>query len=222
MAITLLPEKGKGQVMAVCLLIIALILIYFVCLHWFFSGHLRVAREIKELQQSELRFSQEAGKTPKLTARLAEIQAFEANNVYFLPEGTFDLAAANLSTKLKSVLSTKAQDQTRCQVLSTQPQKLNNQDPYERVSVQVRLRCDLEDLVRILYELENATPLLFVDELNLYPQPVMDASMVVAGGNMDARFDLSGFIRPGAAPPAAANVEAPAGVIDAAGNGAKP
>ena len=200
MNMTLLPEKGKGKVMAICLVIIALIVFYFVCLHWFFSGHVRAARELSELQESELRFSQEAEKAPKLKARLAEITQFEANNVYFLPETTFDLAAANLSTKLKDVLSQKAQDQSRCQILSTQPLKITSTEPYERVSVQVRLSCDLEDLVRIMYELENTTPLLFVDELNLYPKPVMDSSMVMAGGNMDARFDLSGYIRPLAAP----------------------
>ena len=198
MALTLLPAKGKGQVMAVGLALVALGLAYFVGLHWFVKGHLAVASAFDELRDSELRFRQEVKKRPELEKRLSEVRAFEANNVYFLPEATFDLAAAGLSTRLKEIVASRAGNAQRCLVLSTQPQHLGGKEPYERVSVQVRLRCDLVDLIKIIYEVENATPLLFVDELNLYQQPIVDASMVMTnGGNMDARFDLSGYLRLG-------------------------
>jgi general secretion pathway protein M len=195
MALTILPPKGQGQVMAGGLLIVVLGLFYFFCLHWFVRGHLDIADEINELKQSELRFRQEVGKRPALEARLAEVEEFKARNTYFLPEQTFDLGAAALSTKLKDAVTSKA-DTARCSIISTQPQHLGTKELYERVSIQVRLKCDLDDLVKIMYALENATPLLFIDELNLYQQPILDASLVSGnGGNMDARFDLSGYIR---------------------------
>ena len=62
MALTLLPPKGQGQVMALGLLVIALALVYFLCLHWFVRGHLDVASQMSELKESELRFRQEVGK----------------------------------------------------------------------------------------------------------------------------------------------------------------
>jgi general secretion pathway protein M len=176
MALTLLPPKGQGQIMAACMLLIALALVYYFGMHWFVRGHLDVAHEIDELKLSELRFRQELQKKAPLEKRLVAIKQFQASNDYFLSENSFDLAAAGLSTKIKDVVNANANTQ-RCSVL-------------------VRLKCDLDDLVKIIYALENATPLLFVDELNLYQQPMLDASLVTAqGGNMDARFDISGYIR---------------------------
>lgn len=196
MAVTLLPEKGKGQVMAVCLLVITLGAVYYFGLHWFVRGHLDINAQMQELRESELRFRQEVSKRPALEKRLSEVEEFKARNTYFLPEETFDLGAAALSTKLKDAVSQNA-DTARCSIISTQPQHYGTKELYERVSVQVRLRCDLDDLVKIMYQLETATPLLFVDELNLYQQPILDPSLVSgSGGNMDARFDLSGYIRP--------------------------
>jgi general secretion pathway protein M len=195
MALTLLPPKGQGQVMAACMFLIALGLTYYFGMHWFVRGHLDVAQEIDELKLSELRFRQELQKKIPLEKRLVQIKQFQASNDYFLPENSFDLAAAGLSTKIKDVVNANANTQ-RCSVLSSQPQRVSVDEPYQRASVQVRLKCDLDDLVKIIYALENATPLLFVDELNLYQQPMLDASLVTAqGGNMDARFDISGYIR---------------------------
>jgi general secretion pathway protein M len=196
MALTLLPPKGQGQFMAAGLALVALGFVYFFCLHWFVRGHIEVAAQMNELKDSELLFRQETAKRPGLEARLKAVEEFKLRNTYFLPDETFDLGAATLSTKLKAAVTARA-DSTRCTILSTQPQKLGTKELYERVSIQVRLHCDLDDLVKIIYTLENATPFLFIDELNLYQQPVLDPSLAIAnGGNMDARFDLSGYIRP--------------------------
>jgi general secretion pathway protein M len=195
MALTLLPPKGQGQVMAVGLLIVALGLLYFLFFHSFVQGHLEISRQMQELQVSELRFRQELGKRPAIEARLKEVEEFKARNVYFLPEQTFDAGAALLTTKLKDAVSTHA-DATRCSIVTTQPLTVGSKELYERVSVQVRLKCDLDDLVKIIHTLESATPLMFVDELNLFQQPVFDPSYAVQQtGNTDARFDLSGYLR---------------------------
>ena len=65
MALTLLPPKGQGPVMAACMLVITLGVFYYFGLHWFVRGHLDVNAEMHELRESELRFRQEvsAGKT---------------------------------------------------------------------------------------------------------------------------------------------------------------
>jgi general secretion pathway protein M len=195
MAMTLLPPKGKGQVMALGLLFVSLCVIYFLCFHSFVQGHLEIAANMRELQISELRFRQELAKRPAIEARLKEVEDFKARNVYFLPEQTFDAGAALLTTKLKDAVSANA-DSARCSIVTTQPLTLGTKELYERVSVQIRLKCDLDDLVKIIHALESATPLMFVDELNLFQQPVLDPSYAVQqSGNMDARFDLSGYLR---------------------------
>lgn len=202
MALTLLPPPGKGQVLALSLLLIALGAVYLLTVHGFVMEHVAIARELDELKRTELRFRQKAAQQSALERRKAEIEQYAQANVYFLPEDSFDLAAAALNTKLKSIVTARAKDPQRCQIISSQNNRSNQKEPYQRVTIQVRLRCDLDDLMRILYDLENATPLLFVDELNLYQQPILDAGMMMPQlGSMDVRFDLSGYIRsPGGGP----------------------
>lgn len=192
----LLPPPGKGQVLALCLVFIVGTLVYFAGFSWFFRGRAEVGTQLDALIEREQALRAKLAQKPMLERRLGEIQTFEASNTYFLPEETFDLAAAGLNTKIKDVLAGPGMNASRCSVISSQNQKLQGDEPYEKVTIQVRLRCDLEYLSTLFYELENATPLLFVTELNLYQQPVFDAGIALTQlGSLDVRFDLSGYIR---------------------------
>lgn len=192
---TWLPPKGQGQVLALCLLFFAGVAVYSIGFRWAVVAHAEISDEVAQLQETSFRFRQLAGQREQLERRLTEIREFESQNTYFLPESSFDLAAAGLSTKLKQVINDHAQKADRCQVLSSQNNRIQNNDPYQRVTVQIRMRCELEDFARVLHALENGTPLLFVDELNLYQQPVFDVNAQQNMGSLDATFNLSGYIR---------------------------
>lgn len=202
MALTLLPAPGKGKPVAIGLALLALGLVYLLLFHGFIAQHIAYAREISELKDAELRFRQVAALRPQIEQRLAEVRQFQAGANYFLPEDSFDLAAANLNSKLKQIIADKGRDPQRCQLISSQNDRPTAPEPYQRVVVKVRMRCDLDDLAEILYELENATPFLFVVELNLYQQQMFQGGMPQPNlGDMDARFDVFGYIRqPGGQP----------------------
>jgi general secretion pathway protein M len=196
MALTLLPPPGKGKPVALGLALFVLVIIYFVAFHGFITQHLAYAQEISDLKEAELGFRQIAKQRPLIEQRLAEVGQFQAGANYFLPEDSFDLAAANLNSQLKTIIADKARDPQRCQLISSQNERPPGTEPYQRVVVKVRMRCDLDDLTEILYELEDATPFLFVTELNLYQQLMFQGGMPQPNlGDMDARFDLSGYIR---------------------------
>ena len=203
MALTLLPAPGKGKPVAIGLALLALGIVYLLLFHGFITQHLAYATEISELKEAELRFRQIAAQRPQIEQRLAEVRQFQAGANYFLPEDSFDLAAANLNSQLKQIIADKARDPQRCQLISSQNERPTAPEPYQRVVVKVRMRCDLDDLTEILYELENATPFLFVVELNLYQQQMFQGGMPQPNlGDMDARFDVFGYIRiPGGPPP---------------------
>jgi len=196
MALTLLPPPGKGKPVAIGLALFVLVLIYFVAFHGFITQHLAYAQEISELKEKELEFREIAKQRPQIEPRLAEVSQFQAGANYFLPEDSFDLAAANLNSQLKQIIADKARNPQRCQLISSQNERPTAPEPYQRVVVKVRMRCDLDVLTEILYQLENATPFLFVTELNLYQQLMFQGGMPQPNlGDMDARFDLSGYIR---------------------------
>lgn len=203
MALTLLPAPGKGKPVAIGLALFALAIVYLLLFHGFITQHLAYAAEISDLKDAELRFRQIAAQRPQIESRLAEVRQFQAGANYFLPEDSFDLAAANLNSMIKQIIADKARDPQRCQLVSSQNERPTAPEPYQRVVVKVRMRCDLDDLTEILYELENATPFLFVIELNLYQQQMFQGGMPQPNlGDMDARFDVYGYIRmPGGTPP---------------------
>jgi general secretion pathway protein M len=191
----LLPPQGKGQVLAVCLLFVAGTLIYFMLFAGYFRERAAINDEVSALLEVQQQARAKLAQRERLDQRLAAIEQFATSNTYFLAEDSFDLAAAGLNSKLKQVIQDKARNQQRCSVVSSQNQRAPTDEPYERVTIQVRLRCDLEDFARVIYELENATPLLFLSEMNLYQQPVYDAGIALTTmGNLDVRFDLSGYI----------------------------
>ena len=75
-----------------------------------------------------------------------------------------------LIQRLKAAMSEHAKDESRCQNVSTQSYNGGEEELYKRVTVQARLKCDLEPLAAILYDLENGKPYLFIDQVMIYKQ----------------------------------------------------
>ncbi len=195
----LLPRAENGRFLALLLLLIAVGLVYVFGVHWWFTErHLAIADEIGDLREQYARFKAKADQKPLIERQLADVRTYEAGNPAFLPEGDFDAAAAGLTQRLKQVVAAHvpASDAQRCQIIMNQYSRSTEPDPFERVVIKVRLRCDLEPFAGILYDLESASPMLFVEELAIFRQQ----GYLVPGQNtlsnyLDIRFDLFGFIR---------------------------
>ncbi len=195
----LLPKAENGRFLALLLLLIAVGLVYVFGVHWWFTErHLAIADEIGDLREQYARFKAKADQKPLIERQLADVRTYEAGNPAFLPEGDFDAAAAGLTQRLKQVVAAHvpASDAQRCQIIMNQYSRSTEPDPFERVVIKVRLRCDLEPFAGILYDLESASPMLFVEELAIFRQQ----GYLVPGQNtlsnyLDIRFDLFGFIR---------------------------
>ncbi|MBX3725766.1 MAG: hypothetical protein KF823_07595 [Xanthomonadales bacterium] len=200
-----LPPPGKGRLLAVVLALIVAIGGYLLLVHWWFvSPHLAMAGEISDLRQQEARFRAAIAARTDIEARLAQVRAFESGSPSFLPEADFDSAAAALFLRLKDVVTQHAEVPERCEVASHNPKRSMAEERYERVTISVHLRCDIDDFGEILHALEGGKPLLFADELNIYRQQVAAGRPTAFGGGtgapvgsyrLDIRFDLYGYLR---------------------------
>lgn len=193
------PEPGKGRFLAIVLLLIAVVLVYILGVHWWFTArHLQYATEIADLREQELRFREIAATRAEVEAAHAAVRAHEANNPAFLAETDFDSAAATLTQQIKQVVSRHAppQNPDRCQITMNQYARPTEPERFERVTINMRLRCDLEPFAAILHELESSSPLLFIDDLQIYRQQ----GYLTPGSNkiqnyLDIRFNVFGYIR---------------------------
>lgn len=193
----ILPSADSGRFLAVTLLAIAVLLAYVLGVHWWFTArHLEIGSEMGGLREQEQSFRATAAARPEIEQRLTEVRAFEASNPAFLPEADFDTAAAGLTQRLKQVVSTHARDAQSCTIIMNQYARGTEKETYERVTIKVRMRCNLEEFAPILHELERGSPILFVDDLQVWKQ----TGYRVPGTNqvasyLDIRFDLYGYLR---------------------------
>jgi len=194
-----LPKDGR--LLAVVLLLIVLMLIYFIGIHWWFvAPQLQFRSDMEDLREQQLRFRQTTAERPDIEKRLAEVKNYEQGNQAFLVEADANAASAALIQRLKQAMTDHAKDEKRCQTVSTQPNSGGGaQELYERVTVQARLKCDLEPLAAILYDLENGKPYLFVDQVMVYKQQTYTPpGSKAVPAPLDVRFNLSGYLRGGA------------------------
>lgn len=186
-----------GRLLAVILLLIVVICVYVFGVHWWFvSPHIDYYNQMGDLREQQQRYARVIAERTEIEKKLVEVRAYEQGNQAFLAEADANGASAGLITRLRQS-QTDQSDPKRCSVVNTSPGFTGNQDEqYMKVIVQARLRCDLESLVAIIYDLENGKPYLFVDELMVYKQQ----TYVPPGGKrvaspLDVRFNLSGYLR---------------------------
>lgn len=196
MALEFKPKDGR--LLAVIMLAIVLLLVYLGGVHWWFvSPHLQYFDQMSELRDQQLRFRRIVGEQSELDRRAAEVAGYERDNQAFLPEADINAASANLIQRVKQAVTAHAPDANRCQVVSTQPYAGGEEELYKRVTIQIRMRCDMEQLLSISYDLESGKPYLFVDQVMVYRQQVYvpPGGKKVAPPPLDIRFNLTGYVR---------------------------
>jgi general secretion pathway protein M len=199
----LLPEARNSRFLALTLLLIAAIAVYLLGVHWWFvSPHLAMSDQMADLREQEARFSQIVAQRPQIDRRLAEARASEQNNQAFLTDPDANSAFSDIVQRLKQTIATHAGENTSCQIVSTSPFKPSEEELYQRVSAQVRMRCGIERFAAIIYDLESGNPYLFIDRMTIYRQIggyVPPGAKKQPPSALEVQFNLSGYLRqPGA------------------------
>lgn len=192
----LIPDQRNSKATALMLLVIALLLVYLLLFHWFVLRHISYAEEIGELREQLGRFQSVAAQREALQARLGQIRNTQTDEGLFLDYPTFDEAAAALSGNIGDMVRTQADDS--CQIVSRQPVRPRVQERFEKVTVNVRMRCNAEDFLPILYGMETGVPLMLVDDLNVIrPRTTrrVRGQQAQEQGALDIRFNVSGYLK---------------------------
>ncbi len=181
---------------------LALLVAYLLLVHWWFTAPmLDMGQQIEDLRDQEQALKVQIAQRPELEARLAQVRQFEAANPGFLPESSRELASAGLVQRLQQVVATASPNPNACQITAQTPTDMPTQEPFQRVMVQVRLRCGMGELAAILHALESGSPQLFIDNLDLLSRRSYLTAGLEGSSGLDVSFDLYGYIKnaPGAA-----------------------
>jgi general secretion pathway protein M len=169
----LVVDQGNNRLTAMLLLVIALLMVYLLCFHWFILRHVEYGDEIAGLAQQLGRFERVAAQRPQFEEQLLALQNRKSDESLnrksdeslFLAGGDFNEAAAGMSERLSQMISTQADDS--CQIVSRQPVRPRVQERFEKVTVNVRMRCQIEDLKKVLHALETGIPMVIADEVTV-------------------------------------------------------
>jgi len=187
---------SNTRLTAILIFIIALILVYLLGFHWFILRHIQYHEEISDLTEQLGRFQRVAAQREKVENQLQALQGRRTESNLFLEEADFNEAAAGMSERLNQMISTQAEGS--CQIVSRQPVRARVVERFEKVTVNVRMRCQVEDLMRVLYSLETGVPMIIVEELTVIKPRVRRRTSNQSAESdqaLDIRFNMSGYLR---------------------------
>lgn len=190
------PDQRNSKATALMLLVIALLLVYLLFFHWFVLRHLEYAEEISDLRTQLSRFQSVAAQRESLQVHLNQVRSSKGDADLFLEYPSFDEAAAAMSGSIGDMVRTQVDDS--CQIVSRQPVRPRVQERFEKVTVNVRMRCDAEDFLQILHGMETGEPLMLVDDLNIIKPRARRTSRNAPAqqqGALDIRFNVSGYLK---------------------------
>ena len=190
-----MPDAKNSKLTAILLLVVVLILVYLLAFHRFIIRHGEYADELSDLREQLVRFESVAAMRQGAEQRLQAIRNSREDASMFLAEADFNEAAAAMSDRLGQMVRTQAE--ADCQIVSRQPVRPRVQERYERVTVNVRMRCQPSDLLQIMYRLESEVPMMLVDELNITRPRARrrtGGQVVETAESPDIRFNMSGYL----------------------------
>jgi general secretion pathway protein M len=193
-----LPQQGSGRLTAVLLLVVVLILVYLLCFHWFILQHREYSGEIADLSEQLGRFQRVAAQRPQYENLLRALQERRSDESLFLEGGDFNEAAAEMSERLSQMVSTQAEES--CQIVSRQPVRPRAEERFQKVTVNVRMRCGIGDLQKILYSLETSVPMVIADDLTIIQPRARSRARrnrnqeQTSPTALDIRFNMSGYL----------------------------
>lgn len=130
---------------------------------------------------------------PAIMAARQKLTDESQDDEFFLPRETGSLAAANLQTLIKEIVS-----EAEGELTSTQALPERSEDTFTRVTVKVRMNGRSDILKSILYKLESSKPYLLVDNLNIrpvrMPRNPADKSPIPPE-RLSIDFDVSGYMK---------------------------
>jgi general secretion pathway protein M len=192
------PDRDRW--LALGILAALLLVLYFVLVHpWWTVPMLEANDRIDDLQQRDLRARMELRQAPEVRKRLQALRAQSARVPGFMTERSPELATSSLVQRLETAVKEASPGNRSCAIINRSPLTEANKQRFPRVAVQARLRCGNPELAAVLYSLENGSPRLFIDNLNILTLGSFRSSASredQGGGGLDVSFDLYGYLQP--------------------------
>jgi len=189
MNVALSPRLSRVFALTILVALLSFIYIGLVQPLWDHYSEARNSRA--ELQSALARASQTGRALGELQAELRRLKERGVSGAGTIQSPNEPLAAAELQNRVKSSV-----EGARGELRSTQILPSHEEGVFQRISIRGQIAVNLAALQRIFYEFESASPLLFLDNVDIRVRPERRPNEITIDNPvLDVRFDLYGYIR---------------------------
>lgn len=192
-----LKLPADGRPVALGLLLLVVVVVYFLGVHWWFvAPQTAIGNQMDDLREQQQRFAAIVAEKPDIEKRIDAVRKYEKGNQAFFPQNDPAAASASLIQRVTDVIKARDPEGGRCSSQQSTPLRRQGKDePYQSVSVRIRMTCDMEMVTGVLYDLEKGKPFLFVDELMMYRRASFYRGKNKQSSKLEVQFTLTGYLR---------------------------
>jgi general secretion pathway protein M len=183
-----LPTGRRGQLLAVSLLLMVLGSLYFLAVSPLVELYQQREARLEDGRMLLPRLQAVAGGLPALRAQVAELRAAALTRKVTLDGANDAIAAANLQSRIEGFAAAVG-----ATIGSTESLQAETRDGYRRIGLRFSLNGPYDTLVHLLARLEEATPPLVVDNLQVHGVLRRPGLQGGADVGLDAGIDVYGF-----------------------------
>ncbi|MEW8038163.1 MAG: type II secretion system protein GspM [Candidatus Thiodiazotropha sp.] len=157
---SLTPKQSRTLAATILLLLVAALLVLVIYPVW--SMNKRYEDQIEDTQFQIQRYRRIAVQDDRYQLEFTKLKLNRKSDLRYLQSNTDSLANAELQRKIKQVVSAG-----KGEIISTQTVQVSQDEMLQGVAIRVRMKSTLENLTKILHQLETQKPYLFIDNITL-------------------------------------------------------
>ncbi len=155
------------------------------------AAHAEVDRAIAGSRDMLGRFERLGAARDALKSQAEAIGRETETTAYYLTGGTDALAAADLQSRVQTLVQSVGGQMASLQTLPSE-----DEQGFRRVTIRLQMRTTIGPLARILHSLETGTPLLFIDNLDIQSRAprTRDKEEATVDPVLTVGFDVYGYL----------------------------
>jgi general secretion pathway protein M len=183
-----------SRALAVLILLAGIGLIYRLLVAPLIDDYVETGEAIDNARAALIRYRGVAAELPQRQKELALLSQRQATSEGFLQGTNEALVGAQIQNSIKSLV-----EGAHGELKSTQVLPVQDEGRYRRLTVRAQMSLDIAAAQRVLYGIETATPLLFLDNVDLRAH-LGDRRRGRGADNatdamLDVRMDVYGYMR---------------------------
>lgn len=183
-------SRPVRQIVAVGLLVAALLVLWSALITPLVDGYASDRATVERLERTVGRMHDERRTVAGLDAQLADLKQHRGDAEQLLPGSNESIVAAQLQARLRMLI-----DRAHGELRSAQIMPTTTVGHFRKVTVRGDVTLDLAGVQQVLYDLEAATPYLFVDSLDIKTRESDADGRPHDTGQLEVNLDLSGYMR---------------------------